>query len=180
MSNIEDFEITRSQRLAGNITAGAVTVLCGLFLLLCGVGVIPLSVQKIVLGSLLLSVGLVFLITGFIQKNTVSIWLSFVFITPAVVEFLAKFTPAGYDSLYPMYIAVPAISSFFTMLYSRCFRSHIFVILLFGITAFLFSLNSSSLLGWAVVLPMIIVFAGLIIILYTLKLFKEDPEDKNE
>ncbi len=176
MSNMEDFEITDKQRFAGNITAGAVVVLCGLFLLLCGLNVIPLSVPKILLGSLLLSVGLVLLCTGLIQKNTVSIWLAFAFLTPAAVEFSAKFTSAGYGTLYPMYIAIPAVSSFFTMLYSREWKSHIFIILLFGVTAFLFSLNSSGLLGWSVVLPIIIVFAGLAIILYTIKLFK-DPEE---
>ncbi len=176
MSNIEDLEITDKQRFAGNITAGAVTVLCGVFLLLCGLNVIPLSVPKILLGSLLLSVGIVLLSTGLIQKNTVSIWLAFAFLTPAIVEFTAKYTAAGYDVLYPMYIAIPAIGSFFTMLYSRCVKSHIFVILLFGVTAFLFSLNSSGLLGWSVVLPIIIVFAGLAIILYTVKLFKDEEE----
>lgn len=177
MSNIEELEVSKKQRFAGNITAGAVVVLCGLFLLLCGVGVISLPVGKIILGSLLLSVGLVLLITGLIQKNTVSIWLAFAFLTPALVEFLAKFTAAGYRNLYPMYIAIPAVCSFFTMLYSRCWRAHIFVILLFGVTAALFSLNSSGLLGWSIVLPIIIVFIGLAIILYTVKLFKDEPEE---
>ena len=177
MSNIEELEVSKKQRFAGNITAGVVVVICGLFLLLCGVGVIPLQVKKIIIGSLLLSVGLVLLITGIIQKNTVSIWLAFVFLTPALVEFLAKYTSAGYRNLYPLYIAIPAICSFFTMLYSRCWRAHIFVILLFGVTAGLFSLRSSGLLSWSIVLPIIVVFVGLAIILYTVKLFKEEPED---
>ncbi len=177
MSNLEELEITRTQRFAGNITAGTMTVLCGLFLLLCGVGVISLSVGKILAAAVLFTIGFVFLVTGLIQKNTVSIWLAFVFLIPALIEVLAKFTELKYSNLYPLYIAIPAAASLVTMLYSREWRAHILPIVFFGATAVFFALNSFGLLKWGVVLPLLIVFIGFCIIFYAVRLTKSG-EDK--
>ncbi|MDR2201654.1 MAG: hypothetical protein LBP26_02655 [Clostridiales bacterium] len=165
MNNIDELELTPRQRLAGNLTAGGVILLCGIFLLLCGLGAVPLSVTKIWLCSVLTAVGLVLLITGFIQRNTVSVWLAFAFLVPALVEGLAKSGTADYGNLYPLYIAIPAVASLVTMLYGGAWRSHVPVIALFGPVAAIFSLNSSGALEWAIVIPLLIVFIGAVVIL---------------
>lgn len=161
---MEELVVTKKQRLACNLTAGFAVVAAGLILLLAGVDVIPAGIGVLAAPVLLSAIGLSLLAAALIQRNTVSLWISFAFTVPALVSFLAGFTAAGYAQLYPLYIAVPAIASLFTMLMSGAVRDHLKVILLFGVTAALFALNSSGLVGWGVALPLIIVYAGLIIV----------------
>ena len=72
-------ELSFGQKLAGNIVAGAMTLLCGVFLLLCGLNVIPLKIWDVALPSCLMAVGVTLLVTAAIGKNPVSLWLSWVF-----------------------------------------------------------------------------------------------------
>ncbi len=170
--------LTRAQKIAGNVIAGVYIIACGLVLLLAGVGVFgEVSVGKLALPTVLLTIGLVFFTTAIIQRNSVSLWLSFAFITPAVVSYLANFTVLTYAQLYPLYVAIPAICSLFTMPMSGVNRDHIKVIAFFGIIAGLFALNSSGLLGWKVVLPMLLVFVGLCIILLAFMARREREND---
>jgi membrane protein len=178
-NNRDEFELTKGQKLAGNMIAGAYTVACGVFLLVVGLGSIEgLTVSNTALPTILLTVGLVFLTTAIIQTNTVSLWLSFAFIVPAVVSYLNNFTPLGYAQLYPLYIAIPAIASLFTMLMSRSYRDHLKAVLFFGVIAGIFAIESSGAAGWGVVVPVLVVFVGLMIVFTALKLNKS--EDDNE
>lgn len=176
-SNIDEMqEITPLQRRAGNILAGVFVLACGIFLLLCGLKVIPLPVSKIIVGSLLCTVGLVLLSTGIVQKNPVSLWLSFVFLLPALVELLTKATPLTYSQLYPIYISIPAYASFFTMLMSHEWYDHFKVILLFGALSVIFGLQAGG-IGWSIVLPVLVIFIGALIIYFAIK---KSKGDKNE
>ena len=166
-NNIEDTELTKGQVLAGNLIAGAYTVLCGLFLLLVGLGLFD--------G---LTVGLVFLTTAIIQRNTVSLWLSFAFIVPAAVSYLNNFTALSYAQLYPLYIAIPAIASLFTMFMSKAYSDHIKIVIFFGVTAAVFSLQSSSVVGWGVVIPVLVVIAGLAIVYTAIKMNASEDGDE--
>lgn len=178
-NNNEEFELTRSQRVAGNIIAGAYTVACGVFLLIVGLGLIGgMNMGNTALPTILLTVGLVFLTTALIQKNTVSLWISFAFTVPAVVSYLNNFTALSYGNLYPLYIAIPAIASLFTMLMSKGYKEHLATIIFFGVIAAVFALQSSGLTGWGVVIPLLVVFAGVAIVLTALKINKK--EDDNE
>ena len=175
-NNSDDYELTKGQKLAGNIIAGSYTVACGVFLLIVGLGLIDgLTVSNTALPTILLTVGLVFLTTAIIQTNTVSLWLSFAFIVPAVVSYLNNFTPLAYAQLY---IAIPAIASLFTMLMSRSYRDHLKAVFFFGIIAGIFAIESSGAAGWGVVVPVLVVFVGLMIVFTALKLNKS--EDDNE
>lgn len=176
MSEMEELELSRTQKFAGNIIAGALTVLCGLFLLLCGLDVFEIAVLDVLAASILSTIGLVLLITGIIQKNTVSLWVACAFLVPALVEVLTHYTNLTYGNLYPLYIAIPAISSLVAMAYSREWRAHIVPIVLFGAIAFLFALKSFDIAGWGVVIPLLLVFLGCGIILYAFKVSKK--EDK--
>lgn len=175
----EEFELTPSQRVAGNVIAGAGTLLCGLFLLLVGFGVFsPLTVEEVWLCAILFAVGLVFVVTALVQKNSVTMWLSFAFIVPGVVNCLCTFTPLTYAQLYPLYIAIPAIASFFTMFLTGSYSAHVKTILFFGVLAGIFALNSSALLGWNIVVPIIVVFVGILIMLVALKAKKGDNDNE--
>lgn len=176
-NNLDNAELTKTQRLAGNLTAGFFIIACGIFLLLVGVKVIPLNVYELIVPSLLATVGLVLGITGLIQINTVSLWCSFAFLVPSIVSLLVVFTPLKYSQLYPMYIAIPAIASLFTMLMSREFSDHLKVILLFGVLALIFFLASFKILHWAVILPLLVVFIGLIIVYVAVKSAKNEENE---
>ena len=181
MSNnaVVEYELTPSQRLAGNIIAGVGTLLCGLFLLLVGLNVFaPLTIETVWLCAILFAVGLVFVVTAFVQRNSVTMWLSFAFLVPAVVTTLNNFTALSYAQLYPLYIAIPAIASFFTMFLTREYRSHGKVILFFGVLAGIFACSSTGLLEWNIVLPMLVVFVGLLIILVALKTKKGENDNE--
>ena len=178
---MEELVVTRKQRLAGNLTAGATVIVAGLVLLLAGTGVIPVSIRILAVPVLLSAVGVTLLAAALIQRNSVSLWISFAFTVPALVGYLVGFTTATYGQLYPLYIAIPAIASIFTMCMSRCVKDHLKVILLFGVTAALFALNSSGLVGWGVALPLIVVYVGCIILYLALKSFHttENEDDTN-
>ena len=177
--NKEELELTKGQKLAGNIIAGVYVVVCGVFLLLAGLGVFgtAVTVGNVAVPGVLLTVGLVFLTTALVQHNTVSMWISFAFIVPAVVSFLNNFTALTYAGLYPLYIAIPAVSSFFTALMSRSFRDHIKIIVTFGLIAAVFSIQSSGLASWNVVVPVIVVLAGLAIVYAAIKMNKSEDND---
>ncbi len=161
----ERIELTPRQKLVGNLVAGGFTLLCGIFLLLCGLGVIPLSLRDVALPAVLSAVGLALFSTAILNRNSVSLWLSWAFFTPAVISFVAAYTSLGYGNLYPFYIAIPAIASLMTLpMTPKSWKSHIKVIMFFGVLAFLFMLNSLIGIGWNIVLPIILVLAGLAII----------------
>ena len=172
-------ELTPAKKIAGNIIAGSMVVLCGIFLLLSGIGVFPLKISDVALPSCLIAVGLTLLITAVINRNPVSLWLSFMFLTPAAVSLCTAYT--SYANLYPFYIASPAIASLLTLpMTPRSFKSHIKVILFFGVLAFLFMLNSLIGIGWNIVLPIILVAAGAAIIAVAALALRPVKTDKDK
>lgn len=176
-NNLENMEeLTPKQRMAGNIIAGVFVIACGVFLLLCGVGVIALSVSKVVVGCLLCTVGLVLLSAGLIQKNSVSLWLSFAFLLPALVELLVKATSITYSQAYPIYISIPAVASLFTMLLSHEWMDHLKIILFFGILAGLFTIQACG-IGWSIVLPLLVIYIGLMIVYIAVRSGKQKDEE---
>ena len=175
--NKDELELTKGQKLAGNVIAGAYLVVCGVFLLLSGVFGASVTVGKVAVPGVLLTVGLVFLTTAIVQRNTVSMWISFAFIVPALVAALNNFTALTYAKLYPLYIAIPAISSLFTAIMSRSFRDHLKIIMTFGLIAAVFSLQSSGLTGWNVVVPVLVVLAGLAIVYAAIRMNKSEDND---
>ena len=180
MSNqVDEYELTKGQKLAGNIISGVYTLGCGVFLLLVGLGLIaPLTIENTTLVAILITIGLVFFTTSLIQVNTVSLWLSFCFFTPSAVTILVNAGVGSYASLYPIYIAIPAIASLFTMIMSKARIDHLKTIFFFGVIAGIFALESSGLVGWEVVIPALIVFIGLLITVIAIKSKREDADNE--
>lgn len=171
-------ELSAGKRLACNLSAAGVVLAAGLFLLLCGLHVIPLRLSLVVCCAILTAVGLMFLISAIISRNSVSFWLSFCFLVPALVEVIQKSTAAGYGNLYPLYIAIPAVASLFTMLFTRAWKSHLPVLLLFGVPAAIFALQSGGVTGWAVVLPVLVLYIGCLMLVLAIQHKKEDTKDE--
>lgn len=173
-----DLGFTPKNRLKANIIAGAVTILCGLFLLLCGVDVIKIEFKKVILCAILMSVGIVFLMNGIIQNNPVSIWISFAFIVPSIVEMMVKFFGFTYGQLYPFYIGIPAFSCFITAVLTKNPKPHFTTFMFFAVLSFLLFLNSFDVAPFRVIIPIVIVCIGLGILFIAYNLFRKDTEEK--
>lgn len=170
-------ELSPAKRLVCNISAAVIILAAGLFLLLCGLDVFHIRVTRIIVGVMLAAVGLVFMLSAFISRNSVSLWLSFCFLTPALVELLVCVTSAGYSVLYPLYIAVPAVASLFTMLYTRQWLAHLWVVALFGVPAAIFALGNIDGIGWAVIVPALIIYIGCLMLVLAIKARKKDEDE---
>ena len=158
-------EFSSNQIKAGKICAIALFCLLVVFYVLVFTKVISVQFSDIIVGSLLGYVGLVLITSGLVQRNSVSIWLSFAFLVPAVIALLCSFSLSQYSVLYPLYVAIPAISSFFTAICCGNWASHGKVMLVFSVGAVCFMLNVIGLLPFIASL-LSCIFWALIVMVY--------------
>lgn len=153
-------EIPRAKKLASNIVAAAIVFAAGTLLFALGLAT-DISMSKLIVPVVLAALGLMLFVSSVIQFNTVSMYLSMLFLVCSAVSFVAHFSPVGYAQLWPTYILAPAIASVATMFMSGDYKFHLRLIVLFGVPAVLLSLMSFEVLDLRVVVPALIMFAGL-------------------
>ena len=153
-------EISRGKKLASDVAAAAIIIAAGALLLGLGIGT-DVDMSKLVVPAVLSALGLILIVSALIQFNTVTMYLSMLFLVSAAVSFVAHYTPATYSQLWPTYILAPPVASLATMFMSGDFKFHIRLIVLFGVPAILLSLMSFGVDGLRIILPALIVFAGL-------------------
>ncbi len=154
-------EISRTRKLASDVVAAAIIVAAGALLLGLGIGT-DVNMSKLIVPVVLTALGMILLVSALIQFNTVTMYLSMLFLVSAAVSFVAHYSPsAGYAQLWPTYILAPAVSSLATMFMSGDFKFHIRLIVLFGVPAVLLSLMSFGVVDMRIIIPALIVFAGL-------------------
>jgi len=169
----EDVILSSGQKLACSISAGILLILLGIFLLLSGLGVFPFGIMLAIIPATLVTIGLIFVVAGFIQDNVVALWLgSFVLATSLVSIFapLSATVRLGYARLYPLYLAAPAIASLVTMFYSREFKDHLKAIIFFLALSGFFFLNSVFGVSWVIVLPIMLAAFGIFIVVVAIVL----------
>lgn len=165
-------ELSRRQMHACNIIFSAFILLAGLLLLLIGLQVIKISILDALAPILLGAVGLALTVTAIIQRNTVSMWLGGALLACMTASIIAAAGGVAYSSVYPVYIAAPAIASLFTLPISDSKKFHLGFIVFFGVLSGLFSLRSSGLCGWAISAPLIVIFVGIVVLGYSIYSFK--------
>jgi len=159
-SQLDNLEPSKAQKLIQRISAIAILALAGLFLLLAGVVAVLPNILTVLAATILLACCLIFLVSGIVGKNPVSIWIALAFFTPFLIEILTSLYVVTYAQIYPLYIATPAIASLITGAIWRNLKLHLFAIVFFGGMAILFSIQSIGLLNtagfspWALVLPL--------------------------
>lgn len=153
-------EISRGRKLASNVVAAAILIAAGALLLALGMAT-NVDMSKLVVPVVLTAIGLILFVSALIQFNTVTLYLSMLFLVCAAVSFVAHYSPAGYDKLWPTYILAPAVASLATMFMSGEYKFHLRLIVLFAVPAILLSLMSFGIAEMRVVIPALIVFAGL-------------------
>ncbi len=171
-SDVMDF--TPAQILGGKITAVVVTLLLIVWFVLVAVGVVAIGFWDIFLGSVLLAMGITLLVSGAIQKNSVSVWLAFPFLVPAVIEFLCKFSLSSYIILYPLYIAIPAIGSLVCLTFAGGKKAHVKVILFFGLEAIFYLLNVLSIIQMFVSIILCIVLVLVAVTYIFIRIFRSN------
>lgn len=170
-------ELTAAQRLASNLIAAIGLILCGVFLLLCGLGAIALDMTSVLAPAILTAFGIVLLANALIQSNTVSLYLSVLLFVCALTCGIANFSEnIGYGELYPLFIAAPAAASVVTIIMSRNFMTHIKIILVSGVFAFVFFMQSFGIWSWVVTVPVLVMLTGLLALYATLSA-KARPEE---
>ena len=134
-------EISRGRKLASNVVAAAILIAAGALLLALGMAT-DVDMSKLVVPVVLTAIGLILFVSALIQFNTVTLYLSMLFLLCAAVSFVAHYSPAGYDKLWPTYILAPAVASLATMFMSGEYKFHLRLIVLFAVPAILLSLMS--------------------------------------
>ncbi len=145
--NDNQIYVSPKQRLAGNVCAVVISVAALAVLLLSYYGVLPFDIDKIATGTLLAALGIIFMVTAFIQHNSVSLWLSVAFIVPATISLFCKNGVAAYSDLYPLYIATPGLGCVVSMIISKQRKRLFKAALIFFVAAAIFLLDVFDVLG---------------------------------
>ena len=170
-------EFSPKQILAGKIIATVVTALLIVWLSLVAFNVIDLSFWRILTGSILGAIGITLLLSGLVQKNSVSIWLAFPFLVPAVIEFLCVFSISDYQYLYPLYIAIPAISSLPCLFLFSGKIAHVKVIVFFLLQALFYVLAVVGVYQiFVAIILSVALFVGAVIYI-SIRIFRSSTND---
>lgn len=147
------------------------TVFCSLELILFGVFLLVVSFNENLLGPewgvskiwLPATLGLFWLIClthSAFMKNTVTLWISYVFLTCLAAWLIVNLGGKEYSQIYPIYVAIPAIASAGTILFSKDKNLHLKSIIFFGAVAIILLLNSLGGLDWFIIAPIVVIVIG--------------------
>lgn len=151
-SVIKVTDIVCGALMASAAAAIAVMAICGYEKLLANVWLI------IVLSALVLS----FLFTAAYQRNPVALWLCGVAASPLIVE-IAVLSGLEYSTVYPVYVAAPAIAFMLTGIFFR--RQSLVISAVLFVFADIFALNSCGVLRIGIALPIAVVYLIAMIVL---------------
>lgn len=154
--------VSPKKRRICNIADAAIILAAATVAVLSYFDIIPLKFSSIINGVILSALGIVFFVNALIQGNSVSMWLAFCFIVPAVMSFLCKYGITSYGEIYPVYIALPGIACLGAMIISREFWRLTKAALVFFIAAAIFVPHAAGALGMGWTLAML---AGYLVIL---------------
>ncbi|MBQ7227338.1 MAG: hypothetical protein IJX05_02940 [Clostridia bacterium] len=170
MTDEAKYTLSPKKRFICNLIAAIGILTCGAVLLVFGIigNGVGVYVSQLIVPVILLTIGLIFMITSLIQMNTVTFYLAIVFLVCSLVSFLAHFTPLSYGMIYPLYIASPAIASLFTMIMSKEYAFHLRLIFLFAVPAVFFQLFATELWSLSVLVPVLLMYCGLVVLSFAL------------
>ena len=156
----------KKQKYASNIVMGALLFAAGLILILSGVGVIDAPIGDIAAPTVLFAIGTGMLVAAIIGKNSLTMWIAGVVLACGLVSLLEAVTPAGYENLYPIYIAAPGVGCVFSIWYAEAKLPQVKTMLFFAAVAAAFSLNSSGACGWGIAGGVLAAVVGVCIIIF--------------
>lgn len=174
----EVLPLGKKQKYLSNIVMGALLIAAGVILVLAGTDVIAAPVRKIAAPTVLFAFGSAVLFSAVIAKNSLSMWFAGVILACGLTSLLEVVTPAGYDNLYPLYIASPAVGCLLAVWFAESKSAQVKAIVFFGVMAGIFSLQSSGVCAWGLTSGLLAAFAGICVILYAVGVyFGKEKED---
>ena len=171
--------LSKKQKTVCNIVMGVLLVAAGVILALAGGGVIKASVRDIAAPTILFAFGVAMLLSALIAKNALSMWLAGVILACGLTSLLDVVTTAGYNNLYPLYIAAPGIGCVFSALFAEAKFPQVKGMLFFGIIAALFSLASSGACGYGLAGGLVAAFLGVCVIAVAIEVHFRKDKDEN-
>lgn len=171
--------LTKKQKCASNIVLGGLLCVAGLILVLAGTGVIKASVRQIAAPTVLFAFGLAVMISAIIAKNSISMWLAGVIIACGATSLFAVITTAGYNNLYPIYVAAPGIGCVFSVWFAEAKFPQFKAMAFFGGIAAILSLGSSGACGYGPVCGLLAAFAGVCAIYGAVESYLKKEKNNN-
>jgi len=175
--------LTKRQIILCQIIIAVSTILIGVMFLLVALDVLQFQLWQAAVLFIPLIGGIVLFILGFIQDNTLLIWVSIIFLCAAIVSFISIFgcCNRNFSTLYPIYILSPALASLIVGIYDNFkLKPHLKIILPLSALSFSFALNSIFNLHFGIVIACIFLFIALAFILFIIITFKGKPNDKDK
>lgn len=170
--------LTKKQKCLCNIVMGVLLVSAGVILALAGGGIIKASVRDIAAPTILFAFGLGVLFSAIVAKNALSMWLAGVILACGLTSLLVITTSAGYNNLFPIYIAAPGIGCVFSIIFAEAKFPQVKCMLFFGVLGGLFALASSGLCGWGLTGGLIAAYCGGVVIFVAVSGYlKKDKTD---
>lgn len=171
-------ELTKKQKTVCLCIDGLSLIFLGLFLMIVGLGLTVYDFKKIILSAILFFLGVSMILSAFVQKNSLLLWIgSVIFVCSSVGFFAEGIESLGYSNLYPIYISSPAIASLLTLTLSREYRMHLTIALFFGVISLLFTLEICGLLSINIIIPIVLILMGITIIVSAF-IFKGEKNER--
>jgi|GEM_PF-2469821 len=175
--------LTKKQIIISQIIIAAAAFILGVLFLLSALNVLPLNLLQAVLILIPAVGGAALLVLGFVQDNTLLIWISIILLIAFIVSFINFFgcCDLTFRRLYPFYIVSPAVASLFVGIYENFkLKPRLKIILPFTALAIAFALNSFFGLHFLIVFACIALFVCIAFILFIIKTTKgkNKPNDK--
>jgi len=169
--NKQDKSIVRPSKargIAAHFIWGLLIIAFGVHLLLGSLEKLPepLTLENSWLIAFFATLWLMGFTGGILRKNPFELYVGFIFFTLGLMFLLNTFTELTFKvELWPMLIAIPAVSSFFALWPSRVKRFHVKCIILSASLALFWFLYSTGVIEkWWIVLIICVIVVGLFVI----------------
>jgi len=164
--------LTKKQIIISQIIIALAALILGVLFLLSFLDVLPLNFLQAILILIPIALATALIFLGFVQDNTLLIWLSIIIYAIFAVSVLHFFGRCDLTiaKLYPIYILSPALASLLVGIYDNFkLKPRIKIILPFTALAVSFSLNSFFGLHFGIVIAGIAFFVCLAFVLFAVK-----------
>jgi hypothetical protein len=180
MANVEQIRPSNTRSIAATIISGLAVILFGVWLLIGFVGTLPagLVIGTTWLPALFLMLGMMSLFNGLLRKSGISTYFAAIFLMLALIIGLVNLERTTWDVIWPLFIAIPAVASFFALWQTTVKRFHLKSIILFGaMSGFWFLFSSGAIAQWWIVFIVCLIVFGLFIVINALTTHKGRWDD---
>jgi len=154
---------SRKATLFAGLVSSLLIVAYGVLLILAGVGALRVDIRLLWHPALIATMGVNSIVVGACRKRLLPVWLGATMLTVAACILIGNFTEHSFRTLYPMFIAAPAVGSLSVLFFTKAKRLNLVSIIFFGGMSVIFALKACALIKtWIFVVGIVVVMIGLI------------------